>query len=66
MATALGQNGMHAAALFAAVSRSFHIYFQLFKASTLICKVMGTGPVAMAPTGPVNAGSVIPAPGNFI
>lgn len=66
MLAALSQEGQHAGALFKAVSESFHTHFQTFKTSTLVSNVMGTGPVAVPPSGPVTGGTVIPTPGNFV
>ncbi len=66
MARAMKKDGQHAANLFDAVAQSFYTHFQAFKASTLVSNVMGTGPVAIPPVGPVTGGSVIPTPGNFI
>jgi hypothetical protein len=66
MSAALQKDGQHAGALFEAVAQSFYSHFQTFKTSTLVSNVMGTGPVTVAPSGPVAAGTVIPTPGNFI
>jgi hypothetical protein len=65
MAAALQKEGQHAAALFEAVAHSVYSHFQTFKTSTVVSSVMGTGPVAVAPSGPVAGGTVIPTPGNF-
>jgi hypothetical protein len=66
MTTALQKDGQHAGALFEAVAQSFYSHFQTFKTSTVLSKVMGTGPVIVAPSGPVTGGTVIPTPGNFV
>ncbi|MBI5896138.1 MAG: hypothetical protein HZB24_09115 [Desulfobacterales bacterium] len=66
MAAALRKNGQHAAALFEAMAQSVCSHFQTFKTSTVVSHVMGTGPVAVAPSGPVTGGAVIPTPGNFV
>jgi hypothetical protein len=66
MNAALKKDGLHAGALFEAVAHSFCSHFQTFKTSTVVSNVMGTGPVTVAPTGPVTGGTVIPTPGNFV
>lgn len=66
MMAALSGGGQHAAELFDAVTSAFYTHFQTFKTSTLVTRVMGTGPVTVPPTGPVTGGMVIPSPGNFV
>lgn len=66
MAAAMQSEGQHAGALFDAIAQSLFMHFQIFKASTLVSNVMGTGPVATPPAGPVVGGSVLPTPGNFV
>jgi len=61
----------HASDLFAAISNAFSNVFQIFKASTLVLNVLGTGPVPIyappfVPAGPVIMGSVIPTPGVLV
>ena len=63
MNTHFGNYGAyHAGGLFSAVAKGFHACFLQFKATTVLQKVMGTGPVPVA-AGPVQKGSVVPAPG---
>ncbi len=62
---------LHAPELFESVAKAFNSCFQIFKASTLVQKVMGMGPVPgfappFSPAGPVMGGFVIPAPGVFV
>jgi hypothetical protein len=57
--------------LFDKVSEGFCMIFDIWKTSTMISNVLGTGPVPsfappFVPVGPVVAGSIIPKPGNFI
>lgn len=66
MAAAMTGGGQHAAVLFDAVANAIFTHFQILKAGTLVTNVMGTGPVAVPPTGPVTGGTVIPSPGNFV
>ena len=66
MSAAMTRDGQHAAALFDAVSNSFYTHFQTFKSSTMVTRVIGTGPVSVPPSGPVTGGTVVPTPGNFV
>jgi hypothetical protein len=57
--------------LFDKFAEGFCMIFDIWKASTMISNVLGTGPVPsfappFAPVGPVVAGSIVPKPGNFI
>ena len=59
---------LHASDLFDAIASAFNTVFQIFKTSTLVQNVLGTGPIPsfappFAPVGPVVGGSVIPTPG---
>lgn len=65
MGAAMTQDGQHAGTLFESVANAFYRHFQTFKISTMVTKVIGTGPVATSPCGPVTGGMVIPSPGNF-
>ena len=52
---------LHASALFDAIAKAFNTVFQIFKASTLVQNVLGTGPIPtfappFVPVGPVVAG----------
>ncbi len=66
MGAAMSKDGQHAQALFDAVAGSFYTHFQTFKSSTMVTRVVGTGPVAVPPSGPVTGGTVVPTPGNFV
>lgn len=66
MSAAMTKDGQHAQALFDALSNSFYTHFQTFKSSTMVTRVIGTGPVSVPPSGPVTGGSVVPTPGNFV
>jgi hypothetical protein len=72
MISNLGDPGaLHAPELFDAISTAFHTIFQVFKATTMFQKVLGTGPVPsfappVAPVGPVISGTVIPTPGVIV
>jgi hypothetical protein len=55
----------HAEELFDAVARAFYGAFQHFKITTVIQNVLGYG-TAAGPGGPVQSGTVIPAPGVMI
>lgn len=62
---------LHAAALFEAISKAFNTVFQIFKASTLIQNVLGTGPVPtyappFVPVGPVVGGVGNSPPGCLV
>jgi len=59
---------LHAPDLFDAIAKAFHTVFQIFKTTTIIQNVLGTGPIPtfappVVPAGPVLAGTVIPTPG---
>lgn len=59
---------LHASDLFDAIAKAFNTIFQVFKSSTLVQNVLGTGPVPtfappFVPAGPVVGGTVIPTPG---
>jgi len=61
----------HSSELFDAYSKAFNSIFTIFKASTMVQNVMGTGPIPtfvppFVPVGPVVGGMVIPAPGVFV
>lgn len=61
----------HAPDLFDALAQAFNTVFQLFKTTTLVQNVLGTGPVPtfappFVPVGPVLAGTVIPTPGVLV
>ncbi|MDA8140077.1 MAG: hypothetical protein M0036_15620 [Desulfobacteraceae bacterium] len=61
----------HAELLFDALANAIGVVFLMFKSSTLVQNVMGTGPVPtfappVVPMGPVVGGSVIPAPGVLV
>lgn len=61
----------HAPALFDALAQAFATVFPMFKATTIVQNVLGTGPVPtfappFVPVGPVMAGTVIPTPGVFV
>jgi len=63
-------DALHSSDLFDAISQAFNTVFQLFKTSTLIQNVQGTGPIPtfappFVPVGPVLAGTVLPVPGAF-
>jgi hypothetical protein len=58
----------HASELFDAITKAFNAVFQIFKASTLVKNVLGTGPIPtfappFMPAGPVMGGIGIGAPG---
>ena len=57
--------------LFDKFAEGFCMVFDIWKASTMISNVMGTGPVPtfappFVPVGPVVGGFLVPAPGVFI
>jgi hypothetical protein len=57
--------------LFDKFAEGFCMIFDIWKASTMIMNVMGTGPVPsfappFSPVGPVAGGSIIPKPGIFV
>ena len=59
---------LHAADLFDAISKAFFPVFTIFKSSTLVQNVLGTGPVPtfsppFVPVGPVIGGTGTGAPG---
>ena len=59
---------LHARELFDAIAKAFNIVFQIFKATTLVKNVMGTGPIPtfappFVPGGPVAGGVGVGAPG---
>ena len=59
---------LHASDLFDAIAKAFSNVFQIFKASTIVQNVLGTGPIPtfappFVPVGPVVMGMVIPTPG---
>ncbi len=61
---------LHAPALFDSIAKAFNNVFQIFKMSTLVTNVLGTGPIPtfappFVPVGPVVAGTSIPVPGVF-
>lgn len=61
----------HAPDLFDALAQAFGTVFQMFKTTTIVQNVLGTGPVPtfappFVPVGPVMAGTVIPTPGVFV
>lgn len=60
----------HSSNLFDAIAKAFNSIFQIFKASTILTNVLGTGPVPSfappaSPVGPVVAGFSVPTPGVF-
>lgn len=62
---------LHAPDLFDALAQAFGTVFQMFKTTTIVQNVLGTGPVPtfappFVPVGPVLAGTVIPTPGVFV
>jgi len=62
---------LHSDDLFDAISKAFFTIFQIFKTSTLIQNVLGTGPIPtfappFVPVGPVVSGTVLPCPGVFV
>ena len=61
---------LHHQELFDAVAQAFNTTFTLFKATTVVQNVLGTGPIPtfappIVPVGPVVAGTSIPTPGVF-
>ena len=63
-------HALHSSDLFDSIARAFNTVFQIFKASTLVTNVLGTGPVPLfAPpassAGAVLMGSSVPTPGVF-
>ena len=57
--------------MFDALAQAFGTVFQMFKTTTIVQNVLGTGPVPtfappFVPVGPVLAGTVIPTPGVFV
>jgi len=61
-------DALHHKELFDAISQAFAVVFPIFKATTMVQNVMGTGPVPtfappFVPVGPVVMGTSIPAPG---
>ncbi len=71
MVAALGDaKALHHQELFEAVAQAFNTTFTLFKATTLVQNVLGTGPIPtfappFVPVGPVVGGTSIPTPGVF-
>jgi len=69
MVAALGDpEALHHKELFEAVAQAFNTTFTLFKATTLVQNVLGTGPIPtfappFVPVGPVVGGTSIPTPG---
>ena len=64
-------NALHASDLFDAIAKAFNTVFQIFKASTIVQNVLGTGPIPtfappFVPVGPVLGGTVIPTPGVLV
>ncbi len=64
-------SALHAADLFDALAQAFNPVFQMFKSTTMVQNVLGTGPIPtfappFVPVGPVVMGSVIPTPGVFM
>ena len=62
---------LHASDLFDAISKAFNIIFQIFKVSTMVQNVLGTGPIPtfappFVPVGPVVMGTVVPTPGVLV
>ncbi|MEZ5594309.1 MAG: hypothetical protein R3F53_27880 [Gammaproteobacteria bacterium] len=61
----------HASDLFDAIAQAFYSVFQIFKASTLVQNVIGTGPVPIfpkpfVPVGTVDKGTCNGVPGSCI
>lgn len=62
---------LHASEIFDAIAKAFNNMFQIFKASTIVTNVLGTGPVPtfappFVPVGPVLGGTIIPTPGHLV
>lgn len=62
---------LHATALFGAIANAFNTVFQIFKVSTMVQNVLGTGPVPtyappFVPVGPVILGTGTGPPGSCI
>lgn len=68
MANLADPDALHAMDLFDALSTAFNTIFQLFKATTIVQNVLGSGPIPtfappFVPVGPVLGGFVVPMPG---